>query len=195
MVSLASFRSLLLRALWRVLVVLILVAGGPESRHTCAWQWYLFFSFLAFLLEILLVGEGFRGFDTKGGRGFLTKLLWKSWVEEVCNLAIVEWAGRLLCEQYWFISRRINGSCRLAFASVLIAFLRSSSQLLCSRPCYSIWAFIDSLRLLQKNQIRLDSSGAPFLSNFWRINWRCSRGEVQFWTFFYWNWELCLTLL
>ena len=165
MTSLASFQSLPLYAPPGVLVVLTLIARGPESRCTCTWQWYLFFFLLAFLLEVLLAGKGFGSFGTKRGGGFLTGLLQGSQIEEACNLATVELANWLPQEQHQSISHRIDDGCRLAFTSVSIAFLMSPSQLSYPRIYYSIWVFIDGLRLLQKNQIRLDSSWAPFSSN------------------------------
>ena len=132
------------------------------SKRQC-----FFFSLQPFLSEVSLIsaGEELDGFGVKGGRGFLTELSRRSQVEEVYDLAKVEWAGRLPRGQCWFILYRIDGSCRLPFASTLIAFLMNYSQLLCSRSRYSIWAFIDSLRVLQKIQIRLDSSRAPSSSN------------------------------
>ena len=42
--------------------------------------------------EILLLpaGEELDGFGAKAGEGFLTRLLWESWVEEAFDLATVE---------------------------------------------------------------------------------------------------------
>ena len=165
--------------------MLALVAGGelvffwPLSRCWSKCR-YFFFSLQAFLLEVSLLPEGeeFDGFGGKGGEDFSTGLLWGSRVEEACDLATVEWAGRFPYGQRWSILRRIDSSCRLAFASASIVFSTSSSQLLCSRPRYFIWAFIDGLRPLHKRQMRSDSSGAPFSSNSWRIDWRCSIWEL-----------------
>ena len=151
MALLMFFQSLPLRTLPGVLITLILVTGGLKSYQACAWRWYLFFSLLVFLLEVLLTGEEFSSFGVKSDRGFLIELWWGSRLEEAYELAMVEWAGWLPYRQRWSISRKINGSCRLAFASASIVFSTKSSQLLCSRPRYSIWAFIDSLRPLQKN--------------------------------------------
>ena len=78
MASLVSFQSLLLHTLPGVLVTLTPVAGRKEFRRVCTWWWYLFFSLLAFLLEVLLAGEEFGGFGAKGSRGFLTGLLQES---------------------------------------------------------------------------------------------------------------------
>ena len=132
------------------------------SKRRC-----FFFFFQAFLSEVSLLpaGEELDGFGAEGGGGYSTGLSQGSRVEETCDLAMVEWAGRLLRRQRWSISHRIDGGCRLAFASASIAFLTSSSQLSCSRPRYSIWAFIDGLRPSRKNQIRSDSSRAPSSSN------------------------------
>ena len=165
----------------------------------CCWskRRCFFFSLWAFLSEVLLlpVSKELDGFSAESGEGFLTGLLRGFRVEKACDLAIVEWVSRLPYGQRWSISYRINGGCRLAFASVPIAFLTNSSQLSCSCPRYSIWAFIDGLRLLPKNRIRSDSSRASSSSNSWRMDWRCLRWEAQSCTFFCWNWELRLTLL
>ena len=125
------------------------------SKHQC-----FFFSLRAFLSKVLLLSAGkkLNGFGTKGSRVFLTSSSRESWMEEACDFATVEWAGWLPRGQRWSILCRIDGGCRLVFASASIAFLTNSSQPLCSRPCYFIWAFINSLRILRKNQIRLDSS-------------------------------------
>ena len=148
-----------------------LVSFRPWSRYWSKRRCFLFF-LQAFLLEVLLLlaGKELDGFGAKSGGNFSMGLLQRSWVEEACDWATVEWAGRLPRGQRWSILCRINGSCRLAFALASIVFLKSSSQLLCSHPRYSIWAFIDSLKPLRKNQIRSDSSGAPSLSNSWRID-------------------------
>ena len=148
-----------------------LVSFRPWSRCWFKRQCF-FFSLRAFLSEVLLfpAGEELDGFDVKGGESFSTGLLRGSRVEEACDLAMVEWAGCLPCVQRWSISRRIDGSCRLAFASASIAFLTSSFQLSCSRPRCSIWAFIDGLIPLRKNRISSDTSGAPSLSNSWRMD-------------------------
>ena len=116
-------------------------------------------------------------------------------MEEAYDLAMVEWAGWLPHGQCWSILRRIDGGCRPAFTSASIAFSMNSSQLSCSRPRYSIWAFINGLRLLRKSRIRSDSSRALSSSNSWRIDWRYSRWETQSCTSFYWNWESRLILL
>ena len=75
MALLAFFSSLQLHALLRLLVVLTSVAERPESRRACSWQWYFFFSFLAFLLKVLLAGKKFSSFGAKDNRSFLIKLL------------------------------------------------------------------------------------------------------------------------
>ena len=135
-----SFWSLLLYTPLSVLVVLAIVARWSECCWACASQWYLFFSLLAFLSEVLLLplGEKLNGFGAKDGEGFVTGLLWTFWMEEACNLARLEWAGWLPYWQHWSISCRINGSCRLVFDSTLIAFFISSSKQLYSYPRYSI---------------------------------------------------------
>ena len=138
---------------------------------------YFFFSLQAILSEISLLpaGEKLDSFGAERGGSFLTGLLRGSQVKEACDLATVKWAGWLLYGQCWCIPNRIDGGYRLAFASASIAFLISSSQLSCSRPRCSIWAFINGLSLLRKNQIRSDSFRALYLSNSWRIDWRCLR--------------------
>ena len=153
-----------------------LVSFRPWSRCWSKRRCF-FFSLRAFLSEVSLLpaGEELDGFGAEGGGGFSTGLSRGSWVEEAYDLVTVEWVGQLLRGQRWSISRRIDGGCRLAFASASIAFSTSSSQLSCSRPRCSIWAFIDGLRPLRKNQIRSDSSGAPSSSNSWKMDWRCSR--------------------
>ena len=75
MASLAFFQSLPLHAPMGVLVALTIVAEDPESCQAYAWQWYLFFSFLTFLLEVSLVGKKFDGFVIESGRVFLIRLL------------------------------------------------------------------------------------------------------------------------
>ena len=137
------------------------------SKHRC-----FFFSLWAFLLEVLLLpaGKELDGFGTKSGRHFSTRFLQESWIEKVYDLAMVESASWLPCRQCWSLSHKINGGCRLTFALASIAFLTNSSQLSCSRLRCSIWAFIDGLRPLRKNQIRSDSSGALSSSNSWRID-------------------------
>ena len=173
-----------------------LVFFRPQSRCWSKRRCF-FFSLRAFLSEVslLLAGEELDGFGAEGSGSFLTGSSRGSRVEEACDLATVEWASRLPRGQRWSISRRIDGGCRLAFASASIAFSTSSSQLSCSRPRCSIWAFIDGLRPLRKNRIRSDSSEAPSSSNSWRMDWRCSRWETQSCTPSCWNWESRLTLL
>ena len=121
--------------------------------HYWSKRWCFFFSFQAFLLEVLLLpaGKELDSFGAENDVGFSTGLLQEFRIEDACDLAIVEWPGRLPRGQRWSISRRINGDYKLAFASALIAFLISFSQLLCLWPRCSIWAFIDGLRPLQKN--------------------------------------------
>ena len=160
------------------LVPLLALVEGVELVFfwplSCCWSkcWCFFFSLQAFLSEVSLLpaDEEFDGFGAEGGGVFSTGSSRGSRVEEACDLATVEWAGRLPRGQRWSISRRIDGGCRLAFASASIVFLTSSSQLSCSRPRYSIWAFIDGLRPLRKNRIRSNSSGAPSSSNSWRMD-------------------------
>ena len=74
MALLAFFQSLLLHAPPGVFIVLTQVARGPNSCQAYVWQWYLFFSLLAFLLEVLLAGKEFDSFDAKSDIDFLTKL-------------------------------------------------------------------------------------------------------------------------
>ena len=165
-----------------MLVVLILVVEGPESRQAYAWQLYLFFSFLAFLLQILLECKEFSDFNAKDIRSFLMRSSQQSLIEKACDLAMVKSASQLPYKQHWSILYRINGCWRLVFISASIAFLTNFSQLLYSCPRYSIWAFIDALRSLRKNCINLDSSKVPSLSNSWRMDSRCSRWETQSYT-------------
>ena len=172
------------------LVLLLVLVAGVELASFWPWSrcWSkcrcFFFSLRAFLSEVSLlpVGEKLDGFGAESGGGFSTGLLRGSQVEKACDLATVEWAGRLPREQRWSISYRIDGGYKLAFASASIAFLTSSSQLLCSRPRCSIWTFINGLRFLRKNRIRSDSSEAPSLSNSWRMDWSCSRWKAQSYT-------------
>ena len=155
------------------LVPLLAPVAGVEL--VSFWRWsrcwskrQCFFFFLrAFLSEVLLLpaDEELDSFGAESGGSFSIGLLQGSRVEEACDLATMEWASRLSCRQRWSILRRIDSGCRLAFALASIAFLTSSSQLLCSRLHCFIWPFINGLRPLRKNQMRLDSSGAPFLSN------------------------------
>ena len=178
MALLRSFWFLPLYILPGMLVALTLVAGKPESRWACAWRWYFFFCFLVFLFKVLLSGKEFDSLGTESGGDFLTCLLWESWIEEAYDLAKGESASWLTREQCWLIWNRIDGNYILAFASAVIAFLMSSFQLLCSRSRYSIWAFINSLRSLRKNWIRWDIFEALFLSNFWKMDWKCSKWDT-----------------
>ena len=166
--------------------LLALVAGvelGSFWLWSCYWskRQYFFFSLQAFLSKVSLLPahNELTGFGTESGRGFLTGLLRGCYMGETYDLASVEYAGLLPYRQYWSILRRIDGSCRLVFALASIAFLTSFSQLLCSCHCYSIRAFIDSLRPSRKNRIRSNSSGAPSLTNSWRMDWRCSKWETH----------------
>ena len=177
------------------LITLLAPVAGVELvffwSWSCYWskRWYFFFSLQAFLLEVslLLAGKELDSFDTKSGGSFLTGLSRESWVEEVCDLAMMEWASQLPYRQRWSFLYRIDCSYRLVFALALIDFFMSPSQLLYFRFCCSIWAFINGLRLLQKNQIRSDSFKALSSSNSWRMGWRCSRWETQSCTSFCWN--------
>ena len=143
-----------------------LVSFWPWSRYWSKRR-CLFFSLQVFLSEVLLLpaGKELDDLSVEGGGGFLTELSRGSQVEKACDLATVEWASLLPCGQYWSILRKIDGGCRLAFALALIAFSTSSSQLSCSCPRCSIWAFINGLRPLRKNRIRSDSTEAPSSSN------------------------------
>ena len=130
----------------------------------------LFFSLQVFLLKLLLLLAGEKLNSFIDDKAFSTGLLQGFWVEKASNLAKVEWACQLPYWQYWFILHRIDSGWRLAFTLSLIVFLTNSSQLLYSRSCYSIWAFINSLRPLRKNQIRFDFFGAFYLSNSWGMD-------------------------